>query len=349
MTNLKVELLSGKIPDSLQYFFPEESRDLFHEGLINSAINGENWFSVLITDGNNAWYHLSTPSQIGNTPYYDVDTFIGYSGPITNSKDKTFLNIASLEYDKICVSKNIIAEVCRLNPLLKNTEYFKEIHPEKITEVKQIVIVDCYSESEKQLAEFNQTCRRHIRKALNLSFEWASSWEMKKKFISFYYDSLERVGAESKWFFNQDILKKVLSLDCARVAVVHGDNQWLSAAIILKHVKASYYFLAANSSRQVTGSNDKLIYKVCKDLGASSCKHLILGGGNSQSDTDSLLLFKKKFSSKIYKLNLYKKIYNQLIYKKLVDEYSSSVDSSDRSNFFLSYRLLEKYYGGKGN
>jgi UDP-N-acetylbacillosamine alanyltransferase len=338
---LQVHVCADSTHSQVEKFFPPPRRDAFHEPAVQRALHGANWQSVFITDGSRAWFHVFAASRIPGTEWSDVDPFLGYFGPVTTTDDAEFNALALAEYRAVCASQGIIAEVMRFNPLLENHRAFAGQAALTISPVKSLVICDCVADETAQLAFYNQNCRRLMRKAADLQLEWLPP-DQAAAFISFYYDSLRRVGAVERWFIPEAVLGGLLRLPACRVAVTTRGG-WKSATLIIEHPLQTYYLLAANCAERTEGSNETLVHHVCLDQARKGNSHFMLGGGNSPDEADKLLLFKRKFSSRNYTLQLGKMIHLPEAYTALCQQYDAKTDLAARKNYFLKYRLLPEY------
>lgn len=341
--SLEVHTLANAIHPSVEHFFPTPKRDLFHEPQVQRALHGDRWYSVLVTNGQDAFFHVFAPRQIPDTEWSDIDPFLGYHGPLTTTSNAGFNESALQEHSAVCASLKIIAELMRFNPLLRNAEVFAPLSSMSVVPVKSVVICDCMNSEEEQLALYDQDSRRRLRKPSDLRFKWLEIPGRVDEFAPFYVDSLRRVGAGHRWYFTQETLKRLVGLDCCRVAAVTRGDSWVTASLILEHPLQAYYFLAANSADHVPGAGERLIHQVNLELVRRGIGHLMLGGGNSTDEKDSLLHFKRKFSRKNYVLHLGKKVHVPKAYEALCKEYEMVTELSARRDYFLKYRLLPRY------
>ena len=65
-------------------------------------------------------YPFLLQSIPGHEEYKDISTPYGYGGPITNTKDLKFLREAFTCLSEKLISNNVIAEVIKFHPLIKN-------------------------------------------------------------------------------------------------------------------------------------------------------------------------------------------------------------------------------------
>ncbi len=330
-------------PPGVDEFFPRTKRDAFHEVDVLRVVQGEQWYAILITDGEKAFFHVFAPTSIPGTEWSDIDPFLGYSGPLTTTDDPAFNQRALAEYRHCCADLKIVAEVMRFNPLLNNHLPFRQTPELAVAPVKSLVICDCFTDDHEQMEAYNQSSRRWIRQVpAEFEFVQLITPQAQERFEQIYRDSLSRAGASPRWFFPRTFFAAAyqtasFSLWAVRSHLIH------SVCMIIEHPLQSYYFLAASSEPRVNGTSDYLIHRACVMLAERGGHKFMLGGGNTPEENDSLLTFKRKFSRRPYTLQLGKLIHHQDTYKKLCREYEARVAASERRNYFLNYRLLPEY------
>lgn len=327
-------------PKAFQYF-EFDRLDAFHNQDILSVVYGGNWNSILITENEKAFLHSFSKNVIGNSEWYDIDPFVGYNGAIVNTNDRSFIGRALGVYSDLCREERIIAEVMRFNCILKNHAAFENNQPLKVLPAKEIVVVDCVKDKALQLGQFQKkSCSYMIKK-------WASLYQFRlldkdsewKDFIKIYKDSLKRVDADEKWYFSDDFFCRIRRSERFKIFGVWHETDLVSTAVVIAHPLAGYYFLAANSNDVAPGAGELLIFRIALDMADKEISYLILGGGNSSSQNDPLLRFKKKFARTTRTFFIGKLIHNPEIFNKLIKDALRLKPELDRSSYFLKYRL----------
>ncbi len=344
---MNVYLEKSGLPKEIENFFPIEQLDAFHNPDLSNCIYGDDWYSVLITDDTDAFFHVFSKNLIPNSDFYDVEPFIGYSGPVVTTSSPGFLNLAIEEYSQICRDEVIIAEVIRFNPLLENHSYFGPGTKINIQPAKDIVIVDCFNDDNSQLNSFSKTGRYETRKAISsASYIMKDKSESLSEFVKFYYKSLERVGADTRWYFGTDFFDRVKTSNHFEVRSVTFEDKIVSAALVIFYPFASYYFIAANDPLMPLGANNYLIFNIAKETALRGSKKLILGGGVSSNPKDKLLAFKRKFAKKSKIFYIGKLIHNEKIYQELCTFAITQDPNLKDVNYFLKYRIIKKLKNG---
>lgn len=142
---------------------------------------------------------------INGTPYYDLTSVYGYSGPITKNINTQFDNCDYIKDFKIYLtSQNIISIFSRLNPFIANQRLCIQ-GLGKISSLSNVVNIDLTLDLEEQLRAYHKRLRTHINKARRLcSIKIAESKEEVKAFIDLYYKTMERVNAKKYYFLTRN-------------------------------------------------------------------------------------------------------------------------------------------------
>lgn len=298
--NLTLHHEQGRHAGIASRFFQFERLDAFHTDEVLQVMHGGDWESLLVTDGNRALLHNFSKKLIPGTQWYDCEPLLGYAGPVATARDPEFLESALRLVDEYCRETGIIAQVVRFNPLLENHSLFVDLQSGlQVQLAKHIVIVPCFEEDQRQLAVFTRSRRRDIRRSrdqLQLMLpKGEGEW---RRFQSFVSDSLQRVGADNRWFLGDDFFLRAAASDCFVLYSVKDEEGVKSTIAVVHHPLASYVLLAANSEDNQRGFAKCLWFEAALDTARRKIPWLILGGGNSSSSDDSLLRWKLKFAKR---------------------------------------------------
>jgi hypothetical protein len=334
---------SAAHPPELLAHFRAEQLNCFHMPHVLHALFADAWYSVLIEDGSRAWAHTFAASAIGQTGYFDIEPWLGYSGPATNSTDAAFIADALAKYSDFCRQKRIVAELIRFDPLTRNHEALTvRTSALRIIEEKPIVYIQIQADENAQLAGYAPSSRRMVtvgRATLTCRQMDPLTADL-NRFLDIYLPSTDRVGADPKWRFDPAFFERLRSLPCCSLwGVFSPDNQLVSTAIMLSGTNVAYYFLAANGDMSVhKGASNILVHGLTRVLAQRGIPWLCLGGGNTMAPDDPLLFFKRKFSSDIrtFPLGFFAHDADALgtLYRKAEAE-NSAVQNS---RMFLRYR-----------
>jgi hypothetical protein len=322
-------------------FFNFNKLDAFHCQEVLSVIYGDSWESILIVDGNKAFLHTFSKQRIGETEWYDIEPFFGYSGMILNTDDSDFINAALNTYSKLCREENIIAEIIRFNPLLQNHKPFEKLSQIKISPAKEIVIINCLKDEEQLIQSFEKATRKNIRNyALeNYKFETYGNPKKIEPYLEIYYPFMQHINASEEWHFSQDFFERVEKSPYFKIALVSDKDSVCSTGLTIEHPLASYCFYSVNKIPHSRGAHEFLLLKTSVDAANNGITKLILGGGNSSSPDDPLLRYKKKFVKETTTFYIGKLIHNNEVFDSLCNEAVSNKPEIAETNFFLKYRL----------
>jgi hypothetical protein len=339
-------------PPTLSQYFPATQLDCFHQQAVLHTLFADCWYSVLIEDGTNAWAHTFAPSAIGQTGCFDIEPWLGYSGPLTNTTEATFIANALTQYSEFCRAKRIVAELIRFDPLARNHEALAgHAATLRIIEEKPIIYIQVQADENAQLAGYSPSSRRMVTVGKpTLTFRpmdpLTTDWN---KFLDIYLPSTDRVGADPKWRFDPAFFERMRSLPCCSLwGVFSPDDQLVSTAIMLCGTNVAYYFLAANGDMSVhKGASNILVHGLTRVLAQRGVPWLCLGGGNTMAPDDPLLFFKRKFSNDTRKfpLGFFAHDADALssLYRKAEDENAAIRDS----RMFLRYREASSLAPGR--
>jgi len=331
----------GQHPEQVNQYFDLNVIDAFYHPDVLNAFFGEEWYAVLIEGEGNAFFHVFEPQSIdGTDEWLDIDPILGYYGPLVNTSNLEFIEKAIALYILRQEQNNIVAEVMRFNPLMKNHLTFQTMGNMKVVEAKKIIVINCYSEENQQLLEFTAKCRSSVKRGIrDCSFQLLDKGSQWGLFTNLYLGSLDRIGADKKWYFSPDIFDQIKQKEIFKIFGVYSDNHLTCVALVIDHPFAGYYLMAASTSNPVQGANEYLIYSISKYLSNKGVKHFILGGGNTSSEEDPLYKFKRKFAKEHTPFYIGKIIHSKSRYDQLCCEAIQKKPDLRNSQFFLKYHL----------
>jgi hypothetical protein len=285
--------------------------------------------------------HAFSKQGIEGSPWYDIEPFLGYSGPISTTKDTEFIDSALTVYRDLCKSEDIIAEIVRFNPLLQNHKLFEKSSAIKVFSTKEVVIIDCFPDEMDQLQKFKSSTRRNIKNYAIQNYESKIHPDSNPidSFLDLYYKFMGDIEAKQEWHFPKDFFKRAEKSSYFKLAEILDKDGVCSASLVIEHKFASYYFLGANRLPRSKGAHELLLLKLSVDAAKKGINKLILGGGNSASPDDALLRYKKKFAEEAHVFYMGKIVHNEIIFQKLCDEAIARKPEIADLNFFLKYRL----------
>ena len=341
---LSAHITRGEHHSTVTNFFDFQQLDAFHHPEVLRVIYGESWYSVFVTQGESAMLHVFCPQPLPATTsqpaQFDIEPFIGYNGPVLNTTDLAFREVALLEYSRLARERGVIAEIIRFSPILHNSSVFEGSAQLQVFRAKDIVVTPCYADAEAQLAAFTAKCRSSVRRGLRDCTTEVLDKAYWSDFVAFYYASLDRLNAECKWYYSPELFARAEQSDFFQVYVVKYQGQWASVSLVIDHPLAGYYFVAASSEVPVQGANEYLVHSIAVHLAQKGIEQLILGGGNTASDDDPLLRFKRKFAHEPTSLVMGKIVHDKPAFSDRIADALAHKPELTEVNFFLKYRLL---------
>ena len=291
---------------------------------------------MFIEEKNNFFFMPYLKKKInldGFKDFYDIESPYGYSGPISNSEDQTFLSNAIELLKEYCLKKNIIACLIRFDPF---TNLHGKINDNNLNISYEGDIVYKTLNLENNISEdYNSSIKNKILKAKknDLSVSISDNYQDFLTFINLYLHFMKQKKANQDYFYSLDYFKKIFKQIKKNFDffVIHknGSKEIFGGCIVLKSVeKASIHLSTVSDKIKKFGASVLLRHEITEFYRKKNYKLINYGGGLTKNNSDSLFKFKKNFSKEtkpyfIGKLvtnnELYSKIYNFLNDEKKID------------------------------
>ena len=282
-------------------FFTQEYQELFKD----TAFGGDPcYFTFAGID------YRFYKRQIEETPFVDIVSPYGYSGPVAigeNAKSLILPWVAFLkEFHSYCLENNIIAEFARLHPFLSNDAPLGG-HYEH-----EVFYIDLTLSLDEIWVGYDKGCKSAIKKAHHsLTVIETQSSQLLAEFNRLYYQTMTRLGAKAGYIFDcqKFPLGRWVNLVCAL-----DDEKMIAGALILYCGDYAHYFLSASLPNNL-GATNMVIDRAIIWAKAQGCKGFNLGGGLKIGD--KLESFKRSFTKLSKPFYTYRKIHNQEVYNDL--------------------------------
>lgn len=225
---------------------------------------------------------------------YDLETPYGYGGPLSNSNDQAFLQRAFNAYRRHCQQQQIVCEFIRFHPFNLVAENSKLFDMKALE--RQIVIVDLEQSSEKRRQAYSQTTRNIVKRASrNLTVQ--NKGVPLSEFMGMYYNTMSKNSASDFFYFKEAYFKALLQIQGVSLLAIQKEQQYASIGIFICSNEIAYYHLSANNQELAKDNGNYLLLDAAfEHAKAHGCRYMILGGGRTSSQEDSLFKFKRKFS-----------------------------------------------------
>lgn len=300
-------------------------------------------FEIENEDGKitNLFIKREIPIDIDGQKYYDLVTPYGYGGPVINycTGDKPkLLKKYEEEFEKYCKANNVVSEFVRFHPLVKNYVDFEKIY--NPIYMRKTLVTNLKDYEDPIQSQFGKSCRKNIRQAINkgICYKVTEKPENIDVFKEIYYSTMDRNNATEYYYFDDEYFAAILENLRENTILVEAifEGKTIAAGLYFVYDKIIHIHLSGTLTEFLYLSPAYILrYAVTlwgKENGYDLIHH---GGGRSNSEEDSLYLFKKNFA-KLEDEDFYigKKIWNQDIYEKMCEE--KNVDKNEA--FFPAYR-----------
>ena len=256
--------------------------------------------------------------------YFDLETPYGYGGPITNTNDKSFIKEAEKCLNEELIKLNVIAELIKFHPLIKNHLILKDIYRGKIIKVCKTISLNVQKYSENFLLNriYSYSNRKSIKKAYrneckivisNDNYSWS-------KFIKLYESNLINRTDNKKYFFSKKYYQMIKNYfyDQYLIFSCKIKNEIVSSLLILyTNQFAHCHLIGSNELARKLSANNMLHHEVIKWCKLNNINILHFGGGITNDEKDSVYKFKKSFSNETNDFYIGERVINRNKYYEL--------------------------------
>lgn len=273
--------------------------------------------------------------------YYDITTPYGYGGPVIEqcNNRKLLLKKYEIAFENYCKKNNIVSEFIRFHPIINNALEFKDIYEVKYMRKTLGTNLEKYEDPVQE--EFSKSCRKNIRQCKNkgITFKVTENPENISKFKEIYYSTMDRNKATDYYYFDDEYFDKMLKYFKNNILIVEAiyEEKTIAMGLYFIYNKILHIHLSGTLTEYLYLSPAYML-RYGATLWAKEHRYKLIhhGGGRSNSEEDSLYLFKKNFAKNTeFDFYIGKKIWNQEIYNKLCEEKNIEQRNTD---FFPAYR-----------
>lgn len=273
--------------------------------------------------------------SVANQRRYDTETAYGYGGYQTNTPDAKFVRQAIDTYSRFCVDQNVISEFMRFHPFNSFPQQFPQFFDFLVPD-RQTVVVDLSLTKEQRWSQYDANTRNVLRKAEKaLTFERTEEITV---FMEMYHETMERNQAEDFYFFHEAYFRRLIGLENCHLYQVKLGQEVICSSFVLLGKEIAHYHLSANRTAFLKhNGNYFLLDNLFGQAQREGKKYFHLGGGRTNQENDSLLLFKRKFSKTLLTFYIAGKIFIPEAYRELCNLWQQQSDKQQK--YFLKYRL----------
>ncbi|MEO0311055.1 MAG: hypothetical protein RIQ89_712 [Bacteroidota bacterium] len=336
---------------------PENFKDIHYSYDYNYLyeLNGDGAMQLFVYGEGEHFYFYpfvlkAIKQNVFNEKYFDIETVYGYTGPLSNSINPDFLKKSRQVFNNWAEHKNVVSEFIRFNPLLDNIVFSRHDDSISIVPLRHYVYVDLrLNEDELWNKSYSSVNRNRIRKARKegLQIIFDAELEYFEDFKKIYIENMRSHNAVSMYFFSQpffDQLKLFLRLHGILIVVLK-DGKPIAGATFFKGTDLSHYFLSsANEEGKKYPATNYILHEAINWSKAAGANKFHLGGGMTSDADDTLLRFKRRFSTLKEVFYIGKKIHNQKAYDLLVTMWNKQFprQAEQYKNILQRYHLNEK-------
>lgn len=281
------------------------------------------------------------PEKVNGKTYYDIVTPYGYGGPIINylkGNKENLLKEFEKNFKKYAEERNIVSEFVRFHPIKENAIDMKPIYNSTYMRKTLITKLDEEDVVKKQISK---SARKNIRQALNKGVIYKITEKPNdiSVFKNIYYSTMDRNHATDYYYFDDEYFQNILNYYKENLILIEAifEGKTIAAGIYFIYNDIIHIHLSGTLTEYLYLSPAYILRYALILWGIEhNNKYKIIhhGGGRSNSEEDSLYLFKRNFA-KLYDVDFYvgKKIWNKEIYDELCN-----MKNVEDDGFFPAYR-----------
>ena len=275
--------------------------------------------------------------------YVDVSSTYGYGGPLMVNPSEEFVCDALNEVREYLVGKKTVAELIKLNPLfVDQNRLFCDKYYGSYEVMRKVVSVPVVKGASRLLLEeYKQKNRKAVRRAIKagVTIEITRKQETWEKFLELYRKTMEHNRADQKYQIGNEFANNI--------KVNLGKHYVLVAAKYEKHIISVLLVLydRVNAYCHLIGTEDKielrklqannlLHHSACEWAYSQGLSELMIGGGRTNNDSDSLLRFKGSFAKDRKEFIACEAVFDSKIYAEIME----SRNHRSRGQDLLFYR-----------
>lgn len=274
---------------------------------------------------------------------FDIMTAYGYGGIYGDTGRDNLLDDFMALFGEHCRRTGVIAEMIRLNPLLRSEEALSR-HYGLRTGNRQVV-VDLQRSDDVIWRDYRHNNRKNVNKARRSGVEIVMEEPLGPHFgdfLSIYASTMDRRGAGEGFLFPAsfyEMLAGGLGARCRMFYALAGDAT-VSAEMVLASATAVYSFLGGTREEFFElRPNNLLKHEIilwARDAGYES---FLLGGG--PGGDDGIFDYKRSFAPEgIVDFHLASRVHNEAIYGTLIDRCMKHPPTAEPGSerYFLRWR-----------
>lgn len=241
-------------------------------------------------------------------------------------------------FKEYCNQNNIISEFVRFHPIFQNALDFEKMY--NPIYMRKTLVTNLKDYENPVQAQFSKNSRKSIRQAINkgITYNIVEAPNDLNSFKEIYYETMKRNNATDYYFFADKYFEALLKYYKNNLVLIEAvfEGKIIAVCLYFIYNKLIHVHLSGTLNEYLNLSPEYILQYAITLWGKENGYELIhRGGGRSNSEEDSLYLFKKNFA-KLETRDFYisKKIWNNKIYNKLCELKNVKKDEE----FFPAYR-----------
>ncbi|MEJ6981349.1 GNAT family N-acetyltransferase [Pedobacter sp. P351] len=281
--------------------------------------------------------------KIDNSPYFDLTSVYGYTGPVSNTKfdeiNELLIKNFQNEFLTFLQKGNYVSVFSRLNPFF-NQESIVQCFGGLYYNGKTVAI-DLTSSHKEQTSNYRRAFHGNIKKLRKLGYivKEGNSIEDIRTFVSIYTENMDRIGASESYYFSEDYFRNILESKeyQSKLLMAYNDDDLAVAGMIITCINGIIQaHLLSTRTEFLHLSPAKLLVDEATIIGRElNMKYYHLGGGVGFKE-DSLFNWKSGFSDLHLPYYTWRYIVNEPVYNSLLEK--ANIEKSAEIDFFPLYR-----------
>jgi hypothetical protein len=286
-------------------------------------------------------------SQKEDVRYYDATSPYGYPGPLViapkdNASKEAIATALQRFQPKLKAdlsSLGVVSLFVRLHPILNPIDSFRSVWG-NLSVPTETVYIDLTQPTQILYSQMNKSHRSGMKKLRNMGFTTVvNDFSLLPGFVSMYHHTMARVDADENYYFPLSYfedLKKAFGDAFVMVLTLSPTNEIAAGGIFLEQGDFVQFHLSASAQTYREHAPGKICAEAAmlyfKERGR---KNLHFGGGVG-GQTDSLFVYKSRFSPLRGNFQVWKTVVNQELFCQFAG--LKSVEDSVYSGYFPPYR-----------
>ncbi|BAZ12829.1 hypothetical protein NIES4071_46630 [Calothrix sp. NIES-4071] len=278
---------------------------------------------------------------------YDIGSPIGYAGFLLSdaaTSEPNFLKAAIEQLITTFKARNICSAFFRLHPILNQninqvlSSEIIQISGETLSIDLNLSPAEIWRQTRPEHRTSINRCKRNGYTAKIVDYK-----EYIDEFINIYYETMDRVGAKTYYYFDYEYFCKLMNLNEAiHLCIVEKDNEVACAGIFTECCRIIQYHLGATKSQFLKQAPSKLMFDYVRFWAKERGNEVFHLGGGLGAKINSLYHFKAGFSNQKHSFLTLRLIIDKEKYYYLVNLRAKTLSIEPEkllnSNFFPAYR-----------